>query len=89
MYQIPIIKITYALAVLAKDGNLMSGDNYYIKKEPNSNYMFALSDGMGSGYNAYLESVDLLRIIKELSNYHFRTNTILNLLSEIYELRSN
>lgn len=89
MYQKPKIKITYAHAVLAKDGNLMSGDNYYIKKEPNSNYMFALSDGMGSGYNAYLESVDLLRIIKELSNYHFRTNTILNLLSEIYELRSN
>ena len=89
LFKKPTLKISYAHAVLAKEGNLMSGDNYYIKKDYNSNYIFALSDGMGSGYNAYLESVDTLRIITSLSTYHFRIKTILKLLEDIYELRAN
>ncbi|MDE6656894.1 MAG: SpoIIE family protein phosphatase [Anaeroplasmataceae bacterium] len=83
------IKITYAHTVLAKEGNLMSGDNYYIKKDYNNSYVFALSDGMGSGYNAYTESIEALKTISTLSSYHFRTKTILKLLEDIYELRSN
>ena len=89
LFKKPSLKICYAHAVLAKEGNLISGDNYYIKKDYNSNYIFALSDGMGSGYNAYLESVDTLRIITSLSSYHFRVKTILKLLEDIYELRAN
>ena len=89
LFKKPTLKINYAHAVLAKEGNLISGDNYYIKKDYNSNYIFALSDGMGSGYNAYLESVDTLRIITTLSSYHFRIKTILKLLEDIYELRAN
>lgn len=85
----PQIKITYAHTVLAKEGNLMSGDNFFIKKDYNSSYIFALSDGMGSGYAAYTESMDALKTIATLSSYHFRTETILKLLEDIYELRSN
>ena len=85
----PQIKITYAHTVLAKEGNLMSGDNFFIKKDYNSSYIFALSDGMGSGYTAYTESMDALKTISTLSSYHFRTETILKLLEDIYELRSN
>ena len=44
---------------------------------------------MGSGYNAYIESVDTLRIIKTLSSYHFRIKTMLKLLEDIYELRAS
>ncbi|MDE6241348.1 MAG: SpoIIE family protein phosphatase [Anaeroplasmataceae bacterium] len=83
------LKITYAHTILAKEGNLMSGDNYYIKKDYNNSYVFALSDGMGSGYNAYTESIDALKTISTLSTYHFRTKTILKLLEDVYELRSN
>ncbi|MCM1130799.1 MAG: SpoIIE family protein phosphatase [Roseburia sp.] len=85
----PQLKITYAHTILAKEGNLMSGDNYYIKKDFNNSYVFALSDGMGSGYTAYTESIDALKTISTLSSYHFRTKTILKLLEDIYELRSN
>lgn len=85
----PQLKITYAHTVLAKEGNLMSGDNYYIKKDYNNSYVFALSDGMGSGFNAYSDSIDALKTIQTLSSYHFRTKTILKLLEDIYELRSN
>lgn len=83
------VKITYAHTILAKEGNLMSGDNYYIKKDYNNSYVFALSDGMGSGYTAYTDSIDALKTISSLSKYHFRTKTILKLLEDIYELRSN
>ncbi|MDE7161872.1 MAG: SpoIIE family protein phosphatase, partial [Anaeroplasmataceae bacterium] len=85
----PQLKITYAHTILAKNGNLMSGDNYYIKKDYNNSYVFALSDGMGSGYTAYSDSIDALKTIQTLSSYHFRTKTILKLLEDIYELRSN
>ncbi len=89
IFKKPKLKISYAHAVLAKEGNLISGDNYYIKKDYNSSYIFALSDGMGSGYNAYMESVDTLKLIKTLSTYHFRMKTILKLLEDMYELRAN
>lgn len=89
IFKKPKLKISYAHTVLAKEGNLISGDNYYIKKDYNSSYIFALSDGMGSGYNAYMESVDTLNLIKTLSGYHFRIKTILKLLEDMYELRAN
>ena len=88
-FKSPEIKITYAHTILAKNNNLMSGDNYYIKKDYNSSYIFALSDGMGSGYNAYIESVDALKTITTLTSYHFSIKTILKLLEDVYELRSN
>lgn len=88
-YKKPEIKITYAHTILAKNENLMSGDNYYIKKDYNSSYIFALSDGMGSGYNAYMESSDALKTISALSSYHFSAQTILRLLEDVYELKSN
>lgn len=88
-YKAPIIKISYAHTILAKDNNLMSGDNYYIKKDYNSSYIFALSDGMGSGYNAYKESSEALKLISTLTSYRFSTKTILKLLEDLYELKSN
>lgn len=88
-YKKPQLKITYAHTILAKEGNLMSGDNYYIKKDYNSSYIFALSDGMGNGVHAYTESADALKTIINLTSYHFRIKTILKLLEDIYELRSN
>ncbi len=88
-FKSPEIKITYAHTILAKNNNLMSGDNYYIKKDYNSSYIFALSDGMGSGYNAYIESVDALKTITTLTSYHFSIKTILRLLEDVYELKSN
>lgn len=88
-YKKPQLKISYAHTILAKEGNLVSGDNYYIKKDYNSSYIFALSDGMGNGVEAYTESVDALKTIMTLSSYHFRIKTILKLLEDIYELRSN
>lgn len=83
------LKITYAHTILPKNKNLISGDNYYIKKDYNSSYIFALSDGMGSGYKAYFESREALKIISILTSYHFSIKTILHLLEDLYNLKAN
>ena len=87
MYKKPKIKLDYSHIILPKNNNIISGDNYYIKKDYNDSYIFALSDGMGSGHNAYIESADTLKLMANLSNYHFSFKTILKLLEDIYNLR--
>lgn len=87
IYKKPKVKIEYAHKILAKDENIISGDNYYIKKDFNESYTFALSDGMGSGHAAYKESSEALKWISHLSKYHFSLKTILKLLENIYDLK--
>lgn len=89
IYKKPKVKLDYSHKILAKSENIISGDNYYIKKDYNDSYVFALSDGMGQGHQAYLESTEALKLISHLSMYHFRTSTILKLLEEIYDLKCN
>jgi stage II sporulation protein E len=42
---------------------------------------------MGSGHSAYIESADTLKLMANLSSYHFSIKTILKLLEDIYNLR--
>lgn len=88
-YKTPKCHIEYSHTVLAKNSNIVSGDNYYIKKDYNDSYIFALSDGMGSGHNAYLESSRTLELIKSLAVSHFSIKTSLKLLEDIEGLRSD
>lgn len=85
----PNIKITYATAILNKHNNSISGDNYLIKKCFDSRTIFALSDGMGSGIDAYNSSKEILSILSNMLNYHFSIKTMLNFLSYIYEIKGN
>lgn len=87
IYKKPRVQLEYAHKILAKNENIISGDNYYIKKDYNDSYVFALSDGMGSGHNAYIESSEALKKISHLSTYHFSLKTILKLLENIYDLK--
>lgn len=87
MYKKPRVKLDYSQIVLPKDKNIISGDNYYIKKDYNETFIFALSDGMGSGHNAYIESANTLKMMANLTSYHFSFKTILKLLEDIYNLR--
>ncbi len=81
------VKIEYSQKVLAKNTNFISGDNYYIKRDYNESYIFALSDGMGNGHRAYLESANALSLLKRLLDYHFSIKTTLKLLEYIYEIK--
>jgi|GEM_PF-1985600 len=87
IYKKPKVRLDYSHKILAKNENIISGDNYYIKKDFNESYIFALSDGMGSGHNAYRESSETLKLISHLSTYHFSLKTILKMLENIYDLK--
>lgn len=86
-YKKPKSKIEYSQKILAKCSNFISGDNFYIKRDYNESYIFALSDGMGSGHNAYLESANALSLLKRLLDYGFSLKTTLKLLEHIYEIK--
>ena len=83
------IQITYAHAILNKGNNCISGDNFLIKKTFDKRQIFALSDGMGSGMDAYYASKELLEVVSNMLKYHFSTTTLLNYLSYIYEIKGN
>lgn len=87
IYKKPRVKIEYSHKIIPKNKNIMCGDNYFIKRDYNDSYTFALSDGMGSGHNAYKESSEALKLISHLSTYHFSLKTILKLLENIYDLK--
>ncbi|MGM9968785.1 MAG: SpoIIE family protein phosphatase [Anaeroplasma sp.] len=87
IYKKPKVKIEYSHQILAKNNNVISGDNYYIKKEYNDSYLFALSDGMGNGHKAYYESAKTLDLIKRLLSYNFSFQTTLKLLENFYDLK--
>ena len=48
-----IYKINYEYATLSHNNCQISGDNFLFKYTHDSNFICALSDGMGSGYNAF------------------------------------
>lgn len=87
IYKKPRVKLEYSHQILAKDNNGISGDNYFIKRNHNDSYIFALSDGMGNGHNAYLESAQTLDLLKRLLSYNFSLKTTLRLLENIYEIK--
>ena len=88
IFKKPKVRLDYSHQVLAKNNNGISGDNYYIKRELNDSYIFALSDGMGNGHNAYLESAKTLDLVKRLLEYNFSLKTTLKMLENVYDLKT-
>ncbi len=83
------LQLTYAHGALSKDDQVLCGDNYYVKKEKNGLFTFALSDGMGSGYEAFYESSQILKLVSKLCNFTLQTKTIISLLQSIYEIQNH
>ena len=87
IYKQPRCKIIFSHRILSKNDNLISGDNYFIKKLPNESMIFALSDGMGNGHKAYKESTHTLDLLKHLLEYNLTIESTLSLLGNISSLR--
>lgn len=87
IYKQPRCKIIFSHRILSKNDNLISGDNYFIKRLPNESMIFALSDGMGNGYRAYKESTHILDLLKHLLEYNLTIESTLSLLGNISSLR--
>lgn len=85
----PKIKLTFQHHSMAKNNDVLSGDNFFIKKEHNYRYMFALSDGMGSGFNAFCQSKEMLNLVNNISKLSLNTETNVNLINNVYRIKSN
>ena len=87
IFKQPRCKIIFSHRILTKNDNLISGDNYFIKRLPNESMIFALSDGMGNGHKAYKESTHTLELLKRLLEYNLSIESTLSLLGNISNLR--
>jgi len=72
--------ITHGIAHKTKEGSKISGDSHSLIKR-NADYVFALSDGMGSGPQAKKESSALLGLFEDYTSAGFSTQNALKLIN--------
>ena len=71
----------------AKDGEKYSGDSYNFSKNINGEYVTILSDGMGSGPEARMESEVAIDIVEKLIECGFSESTTLNTVNSIMSMK--
>lgn len=76
-------EVTYGYGALAPLGNNICGDNYLVKQLNNSRIMAAISDGMGKGINANIQSATTLRMLDEITNMNIMADTALQILNTL------
>ena len=71
----------------AKDGEKYSGDSYNFGKNINGEYVTILSDGMGSGPEAGMESEVAIDVVEKLMECGFSEITTLNTVNSIMAMK--
>lgn len=86
---IPKIKteITYGYGALSSEGESICGDNYLINELGDGRFLCCISDGMGSGYNAYYESNNTLNLIKNISSKHLSSAFTIEVINSFYAMQ--
>jgi stage II sporulation protein E len=81
-------KILTGMSRMAKDGERISGDNFsFIYPEPETMVM-TLSDGMGSGEDAYEESESVVELLEKFIEAGFKKESAIKLINSILILKS-
>lgn len=78
----PVYGILYGAAKRCKEGNNISGDNFLAVDLANGKKVVALSDGMGSGEKAYLESKRMIELLEELLEAGFTTRAAVAMVNQ-------
>lgn len=86
---IPEIKldIIYGTGAISCEGNEICGDNFLVKDLKNGKFISAISDGMGSGYNAFTESSTTLNLINDIVELNLNSSTSLEVLNTFYSIQ--
>lgn len=84
-----IFKIVTGVARVAKDEKHVSGDNYTFLNSGDGKYIAALSDGMGTGHKACLQSKATVNLIEQFMESGFDKDTTVKLINSILVLKSN
>ena len=69
------------MASLTKEGEEISGDNFSARELTCGHYLFALSDGMGSGWQANRESETVLELLEQFAEAQFTMEVALRLMN--------
>ncbi len=83
-----VLQVTAGVARLPKRGGQVSGDSYMAAALGEDRYMLALSDGMGVGRGAAVESKHCVRLLHELLAAGFATEVAVNTVNSALLLRS-
>ncbi len=83
-----IFKVITGVARMAKDEKHVSGDNYTFLNTGDGKYISALSDGMGTGHKACMQSKATVNLIEQFMESGFDKDTTVRLINSILVLRS-
>ncbi|MFD1179298.1 stage II sporulation protein E [Paenibacillus puldeungensis] len=81
-------EISTGVAGTAKGGDLTSGDSFSAKELGNGKYAVAISDGMGNGERAMLESSTALNILEQLLQSGMEETLAIKSVNSVLMLRS-
>ncbi len=79
---------TYAVTA-SKDGSTECGDSHSFLSLPNGTYLLALSDGMGSGKNAKIESTATIELLEEFLQAGFSKDLAISMINSVLFLKSS
>lgn len=72
----------------AKDGGLVSGDSYSTMELGAGKYALAISDGMGNGERAHVESMETLRLLQQILQSGIEEKVAIKSINSILSLRT-
>ncbi len=82
------LKLTTAISRLPKSGSKVSGDSFSFMNNGNGKYTLALSDGMGSGHSAAVQSKATVDMLESFLESGFDKDMAINLINSVLVLGS-
>ncbi len=80
--------IETGIATVAKGGAWISGDSYSTMEIGSGKYAIAISDGMGNGERAYLESNETLQLLQNILQSGIEETVAIKSINSVLSLRS-
>ncbi len=77
------------IAKLSKYDNMVSGDNYTFMNTGNGKFIVALSDGMGTGHKAAIQSRAAISMLEQFMESGFDKDTAVKLINSVLVLKSD
>ncbi|MDP4182804.1 MAG: stage II sporulation protein E [Bacillota bacterium] len=84
-----IFSVTTGVSKLSKYNSMVSGDNYTFLNTGNGKYVVALSDGMGSGHKAAVQSRATISMLEQFMESGFDKDTSVKLINSVLVLKSD
>jgi stage II sporulation protein E len=83
------LKITTGIARLPKYGSKVSGDSFTFLNSGKGKYTIALSDGMGTGYGASVQSRATVNMLENLMESGFDKDMAVSMINSVLVLKSD